>query len=272
MNTPRFPTRSFWGAAALAAASLATPAARADEPAKGAPKPIRALLITGGCCHEYTTQKQIIAEGVSARARVEWTVVQEGGTSTRHRVSVYEKPDWAANYDVIVHNECFADVTDKAFIEKVLAPHRAGTAAVVIHCTMHTFSKLGTDEWREFLGVDTRRHGPQHPLEVKNLKPDNPIMKGFPSLWTTGNEELYNINRVFPTAVALAEAPENGKQHTVIWTNTYGKGRVFGTTIGHNNKTMQDPVYLDLLTRGLLWSVGQLDDNGHPKPGYAAAK
>ena len=35
---------------------------------------------------------------------------------------------------------------------------------------------------------------------------------------------------------------------------------------------MSDPVYLDLLTRGLLWSVGQLDDNGQPKAGYAAKK
>ncbi len=272
MNTQRFPTRLFW-AAAVAAASLAAPAARADEPGKGAtPRPIRALLITGGCCHDYKEQINILSKGVSARARVEWTVVHEGGSSSNHRVSVYEQPNWAANYDVIVHNECFSAVTDKAFIEKALAPHRAGVGAVVVHCAMHTFHDLKTDEWREFLGVDTRGHGPQHPLEVKNLKPSDPIMKDFPSLWTTGNEELYAINRLFPTAVALAQAPENGKQHTVIWTNTYGQGRVFGTTIGHNNKTMQDPVYLDLLTRGLLWSVGQLDENGHPKPGYTAAK
>ncbi len=254
-------------AAATTLALFSAPRAGGDEP-----RPIRALLVTGGCCHDYNKQRIILPEGISARARVEWTVVQEGGTSTNHKVSIYEKPDWAANYDVVVHNECFADVADKDFIEKVLAPHRNGTAAVVIHCTMHTFRALKTDEWREFLGVDTRGHGAQHPLEITNLAPESPIMKEFPPLWTTGNEELYAINKLFPTAKALAQAPEKGKDHTVIWTNTYGKGRVFGTTVGHNNATMSDPIYLDLLTRGLLWTVDQLDENGKAKTGYAAAK
>ena len=132
------------------------------------------MLITGGCCHDYDGQKKIITEGVSARARVVWTVVHEGGSSSNHRVSVYEQPNWAANYDVVVHNECFSAVTDKAFIEKALRPHRAGVGAVVVHFAMHTFRDLKSDEWREFLGVDTRGHGPQHPLEIKNLKPATP--------------------------------------------------------------------------------------------------
>src|SRR5438876_7526407 len=96
-------------------------------------KPLRALLITGGCCHDYDRQKKIIPEGVSARANVEWTVVQEGGSSSDHRISIYEKPDWAKGYDVVVHNECFSEVHDVDFIENVLRPHREGTAAVVIH-------------------------------------------------------------------------------------------------------------------------------------------
>ena len=46
----------------------------------------------------------------------------------------------------------------------------------------------------------------------------------------------------------------------VAWTNRYnGKTRVFGTTLGHNNDTVADPRYLDLVTRGLLWSVDKLD-------------
>ena len=263
------PVRLFW-AAALALTLRPAPRAGADD--ADAPKPIRALLVTGGGYHDYDNQKTILTEGISTRARVEWTILHEKGTGNGYKISIYENPDWAAKYDVIVHNECFADVEDKGFIEKVLAPHRAGTPALVVHCTMHTFRALKSDEWREFLGVDTRGHGPQHPLEIKNLKPDHAVMKGFPAEWVTGNEELYAINKLFPTAEALAEAPERGKQHTCIWTNTYGKGRVFGTTVGHNNKTMNDPIYLDLITRGLLWSVGKLDDNGQPKAGYATSK
>jgi len=46
-----------------------------------------------------------------------------------------------------------------------------------------------------------------------------------------------------------------------VWTNIYnGKTKVFGTTLGHNNATVDDSRYLDLVTRGLLWSVDKLDD------------
>src|SRR4051794_11705642 len=247
--------------------TLSGRATAADE-STGSSKPLRALLITGGCCHDYDRQKFILPEGVGARAKVEWTIVHEGGKSNDHRVSVYEKPDWAKGYDVIVHNECFAQVTDKAFIENVIAAHRNGTAAVVIHCTMHTFRDLKSDEWREFLGVTTRRHGPQQPLDVKNLAPNDPIMKDFPLEWKTGNEELYAIEKVWPDTEVLAQAYalDNKKDHAVIWKHTYGKGRVFGSTIAHNNNTMSDPVYLDMITRGLLWACDKLDNEGKPTP------
>jgi type 1 glutamine amidotransferase len=53
-----------------------------------------------------------------------------------------------------------------------------------------------------------------------------------------------------------------------VWTNTYGKAKVFATTMGHNNRTMSDPVYLDLVTRGVLWAVGKLGPDGTPVAGY----
>jgi uncharacterized protein len=237
-------------------------------------KPLQALLITGGCCHDYNHQKVIIPEGVSQRANVEWKIVHEGGSSTDHRVSIYENPNWAAGYDVVVHNECFADINDAAFVENVLKPHREGTAAVVIHCSMHTFRAMKTNTWREFLGVTSTHHGPQQPLDIKNLQPANTIMKDFPAVWTTGKEELYAIDKLWPNATALAQAYalDNKKDHPVIWINTYGKGRVFGTTLAHNNVTMQHTNYLNMLTRGLLWACNKLDESGNPKPGFEPKK
>src|SRR2546429_9788248 len=87
--------------------------------AADAGKPIKALLVTGGCCHDYTHQKTILTEGISARANVEWTIVHEGGDTTTHRVSIYEKPDWSKGFDVVVHDECFAYVTNQPFVEGI---------------------------------------------------------------------------------------------------------------------------------------------------------
>jgi type 1 glutamine amidotransferase len=57
----------------------------------------------------------------------------------------------------------------------------------------------------------------------------------------------------------------------VAWTNEFGpsKTRIFSTTIGHNNDTVSDPRYLDLVTRGLLWSTDKLQADGTPAPGYS---
>src|SRR5215213_9207413 len=41
-------------------------------------EPLRALLITGGCCHDYEAQKKTLTEGIIARANVTWTILHEG--------------------------------------------------------------------------------------------------------------------------------------------------------------------------------------------------
>ena len=247
---------------------LLAPALQSAEPGNKA-KPVRALLITGGCCHDYDGQKQILPEGISARANVTWTIVHEGGNATQHRVSVYDKPDWAKDYDVVVHNECFADEKDPQWMEKILQAHREGTPAVLIHCAMHSY-RAPSEEWFKFCGVTSHRHGPHFAYPLKNARPDHPIMKGFPAVWQTPKEELYNIAKVWPGTIPLGTgySPETKKDEVCIWISEYGKARVFGTTVGHYSHTMKEPVYLDYVTRGLLWACGKLDDNGKPLAGY----
>jgi type 1 glutamine amidotransferase len=256
--------------AAVAAALAIAPAAFTREARKPAVKPIKALLVTGGGYHDYEHQKSILPEGVSARANVEWTVIYDKSKDDSHKMDIFNDPNWADGYDIVVHNECYANITDKEYVARVVDAHKKGTPAIVVHCAMHTFRSLKSDEWREFLGVSTFRHGKQHPLDVKVMAPDHPIMKGFPEKWVTGNEELYWIEKVWPgtTVLAQAKAEENGKDNAIVWVHTFGKGKVFGTTVAHNNKTMSDTVYLDMFTRGLLWACDKLTEDGKPMEGY----
>jgi type 1 glutamine amidotransferase len=249
----------------------------AAAPANGA-EPIRALLLTGGCCHDYGVQKKILTEGISARANVVWTILYEGGSSAGgvirdHRMSVYEKPDWTKGYDIIVHNECFGDVTNSDFVNHIAKGHFDGVPAVVIHCTIHTYRKAATDEWRKCLGVSSYNHEGARRFDIVNLKPENPVMKGFPALWhDPAPDELYRIVKVWPDCTPLAKGiGKDGTEYPCIWLNTYGKARIFGTTLGHGDITMSSDTYLDLLTRGLLWACDKLDENGKPKEGYGPA-
>ncbi len=240
-------------------------------------KPLRALLITGGCCHDYGKQKDILKKGIEERANIEVVQVHTADTSTKARFEMYEKADWAKGFDVVIHDECSADVKDMPYVQNILGAHRDGVAAVNLHCAMHCY-RTGTDDWFQFIGIQSTGHGPQEPIALSFVDKDHPATRGLTD-WTTVKEELYNNVKVFPTARPLARGKQIVKQKdgtektvetVVAWANDYGKARVFSTTVGHNNATVGDARYLDLVTRGLLWSCGKLDDSGKVKPGYEA--
>ncbi len=236
-------------------------------------KPLRALMVAGGCCHDYAKQKTIISEGIAARANVEFTVVHEGNDRT-NRVSIYEKPNWWRGYDVVLHNECFGYMDDTNLIQNITAAHDAGVPGVFLHCSAHSYRMGATDAWRATLGLRSMSHDKSRDLTVKNVSAQHPVMMSFPTAWLDPKDELYRNEKLWPTVTPLATAfsEESKKDHVVIWVNESAKTRVFATTLGHGNDTMQSPVYLDLVTRGLLWSCGKLDAAGKPRPGYAAKK
>jgi len=226
-------------------------------------EPIRALIVTGGCCHDYPFQtKAMIAAAKKHAVKIEWKVVHDGGNGTRAEIALYDDPNWAKGYDVVIHNECFADTTNEEYIRRITSVHKSGVNAVVIHCAMHTYRSAKIDDWRELLGVTSRRHEQQSEYPVKVVATDHPIMKGFPDNYKTPKDELYVIEHVWPetTVLATSTSEKDQKTHPVFWTNRYGKARVFGTTYGHSNGTFSDDVFLNTLVRGIQWSAGRLGD------------
>jgi len=244
-------------------------AATAAEPASSV-KPLKVMLITGGCCHDYAKQKDLLKAGIEARAHVVVDLMHTDDKSTKARFPMFESADWAKGYDVIIHDECSADVKEMSYVQNVLAPHKAGVPAVNLHCAMHCY-RTGTDDWFDFIGLRSSGHGPQKPIEISFIDRDHPVTKTLEN-WTTINEELYNNLKVYDSARPLARGRQGNADTVVVWTNDYGKTRVFNTTIGHNNATVGDPRYLDLVTRGLLWSCDKLNDTYlKPAPKVAEA-
>ena len=251
--------------------------------AQPAVKPLKALLVIGGCCHDYGTQKDILEAGIEARANVQIDVCYSPDKGTKPAFTCYEKDNWAEGYDVIIHDECAADIKDVAIVNRILEPHRKGLPAVTLHCAMHSYRVSpefknpmapGAEGglWFDFLGIQSTSHGKQFPINITHIDPSNPITKGLEN-WTTGNEELYNNVSVRPGITPIAKGKQGDSETIIAWTNPYGdkKTRVFSTTLGHNNETVSDKRYLDFITRGLLWSCGKLDPEGKPLAGYGPA-
>ena len=225
---------TFFHCASFHSASLA-----ADPPSV---KPLKMLLVTGGCCHDYTAQKELLKQGLEERAHVEVTYVQQGGTAVDSKIPLYENEDWAKGYDLVIHDECFSGVKDVEWSERILKPHRAGLPAVVIHCAMHCYQN-GTDNWREFCGVTSHMHGAAYPHEVLTRDATHPIMKTLGAGWLNPAGELYWIDKVWPSARPLASAKnrERGTEEVCVWTNDFHGTKVFGTTLGHHNETVSSP-------------------------------
>jgi type 1 glutamine amidotransferase len=257
------------------------PVAEAADPAPAADavKPLRALIIAGGCCHDYNRQKDILKAGIEARANVVVDIAYSPDTSTKAKFEIYLKDNWSSNYDVIIHDECSSDIKEVDYVNNILEAHRKGLPAVNLHCAMHSY-RVGQFQkpvsggspdalWFDFIGLQSNAHGAQLPISITVVDKDHPSMAGTPD-WTTVKEELYN-NIAVLTAHPLAKGKQISKdkngnpvetETVVAWTNEYGpkKTRVWSTTIGHNNETVSDARYLDMVTRGLLWSCDKLND------------
>jgi type 1 glutamine amidotransferase len=143
---------------------------------------------------------------------------------------------------------------------------------------MHCYRSEGWPDkvtpWFEFTGLQTTGHGAQQPIDLTYVDKESPITKGLEN-WKTIKEELYNnsAGKLLETAKPLAGGKQGRSESIVVWTNSYNKKTpVFCTTLGHNNETVADDRYLDLVTRGLLWATGHLTDDGKPATGYEAKK
>ena len=227
------------------------------DPFAGQPR-VKALVVSGGCCHDYSGEAKVLMDAIGKALPVDWTVAVQGGRGTTGNISLYDNPDWARGFDIVIHNECFADVTDPQYLRKITAAHRGGVPAMVIHCSMHSYRAATVDDWRELLGVTSRRHTRGFNIPVKIAAKDHGVMIGWKADWVTPVDELYVIEKLWPNARALATAvsPEDQAEYPLVWVNEYGgRTRVFGTTLGHGNDTWNDPVFQDLLTRGFKWAI-----------------
>ena len=73
-------------------------------------------------------------------------------------------------------------------------------------------------------------------------------------------DELYVIDHLEETAEVVALGTnEDGITHPVMWTNRFGQGCVFSTTLAHLTATLADDTFLDVLANGIAWALGETE-------------
>ena len=87
---------------------------------KASPQPLKVLIVAGGCCHDYDTQTKLLKKGIEARVHAAVEVIYNPDTTVKARFPIYESDGWARDFDVIIHDECSAGVTERPYVDRIL--------------------------------------------------------------------------------------------------------------------------------------------------------
>jgi type 1 glutamine amidotransferase len=105
-------------------------------------------------------------------------------------------------------------------------------------------------------------HGARLPFQVVTRQPEHPIMKGLPPVWMHAADELYATLRgpgkgMTVLATAHSDPKNKGTDHDepMVMVLSYGKGRVFHTTMGHDVSALSCVGLMTLFQRGTEWAA-----------------
>jgi len=122
-----------------------------------------------------------------------------------------------------------------------------GGACVFLHSACGCFRN--SEKFIALLGAQFKSHG-KGVFRTKIVNPDHPVMKGFPGFecW----DESYVHQKHNQDRVVL----QKREDEPWTWVRTNGKGRIFYTASGHDDRCWSLSEYQDLIYRGIIWTIG----------------
>lgn len=131
---------------------------------------------------------------------------------------------------------------------------RGGGALLGLHTASICFD--GWQEWRSILGAQWHWgrsfHLPAGPVQVEALSATETLTRGTRPFEVF--DEVYHDLDLEPDVHPLlrARTPE-GEFQPVMWTHTYGKGRVVYDALGHGPDSVNEPTHAMILERAVAW-------------------
>jgi len=196
------------------------------------------------------------------------------------------KPDFG-KYQAVVFNYDALDWPPglKGSFERYM---KNGGGLVIVHAADNAFP--GWKEYNEMIGVGGWRsrteaagpywfykdgklmhdsspgpagsHGARLPFQVTAREPEHPIMKGLPKVWMHQGDELYATLRgpgenmtVLATAHSDPTNNGTGRDEPILMRLSYGKGRIFHTTMGHDVSALNCVGFSVTFQRGTEWAA-----------------
>lgn len=207
------------------------------------------LLRTNDRWHDYISTSRVITEHLTGA--LGWSVRQEESLEaiTQEALDQTDAVVIGGGYIGWAGGERLGVARQEA-LERFI---RSGGALIVLHGGVGCFEdwplyqQLAGRVWEK----DVSYHPPYQRVPVEIARPNHPAVQGVDDFEIT--DELYYLSQKGNlTPVAFAELV--GKREPVAWVSTYGAGRIFACSLGHNVESVRNPGYLALLTAGMRWA------------------
>jgi len=155
--------------------------------------------------------------------------------------------------------------------------HDDGKGFVGVHSATITFTLW--PEYGEMIGGYFDEH-PWGTFDAPVLveDPSFPGMQQWPSSFVL-RDEVYQLKhysrdkvrvlmRLDPTKLDLKNknVHRTDGDFAVTWAKTYGKGRVFYSSLGHVPENWDDPAFQKMYTEAIKWALGLIDADATPRP------
>jgi len=212
----------------------------AAEPVK--PAKLKVLFLGDNGHHQPAARfKQL--QPVFAKRGIELTYTEKLEDLNEKNLSGFDALMIYANHTKISPEQ------EKALLEFV----EGGKGLVPVHCASYCF--LNSPKYVELVGAQFRSHN-TGTFRTEIVKADHPIMKGFQS-FSSWDETYVHTKHNEKGRTVLEVRAEGELKEPWTWIREQGKGRVFYTAWGHDQRTWGHDGFQNLLERGVRWACGQ---------------
>jgi putative membrane-bound dehydrogenase-like protein len=160
-------------------------------------------------------------------------------------------PGELARYQVLVLYNNHPTVT-RAELNALLGFVSRGGGLVVLHCASASFQN--SEEFIRLVGAAFKSHGTGTFSAVRTA-PEHSAILGVPAFDSWDETYLHTKHNPVDRTV-LEVRREQGHDEPWTWVKPYGRGRVFYTAWGHDQRTWNNPGFQQLVERAVRWTAG----------------